>query len=117
MKSLHQYNILYSCGGEHKSGKDSFFPEHVLYLMLSGIMEVYTDNRIETFGKDTLCLAKRYQLIKAGKKPDGENLFMGISIYLDQALLKNYSIEHNIKASGIYTGKPNVMLSLDPFIF
>lgn len=113
---IQRNNILYSCGGEHKHGRDHFISEHVLMLIVSGTMEVFTDKSVESFGKGTLCLTKRNQLINAGKKPDGEKPFMGISIYLDQALLKNYSIEHNIKASSIYTGEPNVMLSLDPFM-
>lgn len=113
---MQKHNILYSYSGQHAKGQGPFLPEHILWLMLSGIMEVFTDKGVEALGKGALCLAKKNQLVKAIKKPDGEKPFMGIGIFLDQTSLKNYSIEHNIKASGIYTGEPNVLLSLDPFM-
>lgn len=116
MQSVQQHNILYSCVGEHKQGHGSLLPEHSLWLILSGTMEVVTENGIEIFGKDTLYLSKKNQLVNAVKKPDGEKPFTGISIFLDQASLKQYSLAHGADATGVYTGEPNVRLPLDPFL-
>ena len=113
---MQKHNILYSYSGQHTKGQGPFLPEHILWLMVSGTMEVSTNKGVEAFGKGALCLAKKNQLLKAVKKPDGEKPFMGIGIFLDQASLKNYSIEYNVKARGFYTGEPNVLLSLDAFM-
>ena len=113
---LQQHNILYSCVGEHKRGEEPFVPEHVLGLIIQGSIDIATENGIENLPKGTLSLSRKNQLIKAVKKPDTEKPFMGIYIFLDTNSLKNYSIEHNIQASGIYVGEPNVLLQLDPFM-
>ena len=113
---MQKHNILYSYSGKYEKGHGSFLPEHILWLMLSGTMEVATQTGISAFGQGTLCLVRKNQLIKATKKPDGLNPFKGIGIFLDQAFLKNYSIEHNLRANGVYAGEPNVLLPLDPFM-
>jgi AraC family transcriptional regulator, exoenzyme S synthesis regulatory protein ExsA len=113
---MQKHNILYSYSGKYQKGHGSFLPEHILWLMLSGTMEVATHTGISTFGQGALCLVKKNQLIKATKKPEGVKPFMGIGIFLDQASLKNYSIEHTVIANGIYRGETNVLLLLDPFM-
>jgi AraC family transcriptional regulator, exoenzyme S synthesis regulatory protein ExsA len=113
---MQKHNILYSYSGKYQKGHGSFLPEHILWLMISGTMEVATHNGISVFGKGTLCLVKKNQLIKSIKKLDGLNPFTGIGIFLDQASLKHYSIEHNVVANNFYTGEANVLLPLDPFM-
>src|ERR1700744_2988145 len=113
---MQQHNILYSYSSQHQKGKGSFAPEHILWLILSGTMEVFTDKGLEKLGNGSLCLVKRNQLVKAIKKPDREKPFMGIGIFLDQVSLRNYSIEHILKAGDVYTGEPYVFLPLDPFM-
>ena len=54
--------------------------------------------------------------IHLAQKPDAEKPFMGIYIFLDTNTLKNYSTEHDLQASGIYAGEPNVLLQHDPFM-
>jgi AraC-like DNA-binding protein len=107
---------LYSCVGEQKRGEEPFVPEHVLGLIIQGSIDVFTENGVENLAKGTLSLVRKNQLIKAVKKPDAEKPFMGIYIFLDTTLLKNYSMEHNIQGNGIYAGEPNVMLQFDPFM-
>ena len=116
MQSIQQHNILYSCVGEHKPGHASFLPEHSLWLILSGSMEAATDSGVEVLGTGTLYLSRKNQLVSAVKKPDGEKPFTGISIFLDQASLKKYSLEHRVAAGAPYLGEPNVRLPLDPFM-
>lgn len=113
---MQRHNILYSYSGKHEKGSSSFLPEHILWLMVSGIMEVVTHDGVMAFGAGTLCLVRKNQLIKATKKPEGQSPFRGIGIFLDRAALKNYSIEHSVTADGLYTGEPNVLLPLDPFM-
>jgi AraC family transcriptional regulator, exoenzyme S synthesis regulatory protein ExsA len=113
---MQKHNILYSYAGKYEKGHGSFLPEHILWLMLSGTMEVATHIGISTFGQGALCLVRKNQLIKATKKPEGVTPFKGIGIFLAQAFLKNYSIEHNVVANSAYTGETNVPLPLDPFM-
>src|ERR1700749_3700141 len=99
---MQKHNILYSYSGKYEKGHGSFLPEHILWLMLSGTMEVATHTGMSAFGRGTLCLVRKNQLIKAIKKPEGSTPFRGIGIFLDQAFLKNYSIEHSVIANGVY---------------
>ncbi len=116
MDQLLQPTILLACTGEHTRSHDTFLSEHALWLIVSGSMEVFTDSHVDVYGKGTLFLSRKNQLVKAAKKPDGDKPFMGISIILDQATLQEYSLVHHVKASGLYPGEPNVRLSSNPFL-
>ena len=47
---MQKHNILYSYSGKYEKGHGSFLPEHILWLMLSGTMEVATHTGISAFG-------------------------------------------------------------------
>ncbi|HEY0261773.1 MAG TPA: AraC family transcriptional regulator [Chitinophagales bacterium] len=111
-----QHNILYACVGEHKPGFDPFVPIHSLGFIISGFMEIYTENGVQIVGKGTIGLVKRNQLLKATKKPDGEKPFKLISIFFTEEILKAYSIENDVKANSIYTGDTYLALPNDPFL-
>jgi AraC family transcriptional regulator, exoenzyme S synthesis regulatory protein ExsA len=113
---MQKHNILYSYSGKYEKGHGSFLPEHILWLIISGTMEVATHTGLSSFGQGSLFLVRKNQLIKAIKKPDGEKPFMGIGIFLDQATLKSYSIEHTVTPNGMYMGEMNIPLPLDPFM-
>ena len=108
--------ILQACEGETHFGYTHFVHEHVLGLITSGIAEHYTPEGVTTYTAGTLCLFRRIQLMKTIKKTLGGKPFTTINIFLDQETLKKYSLEHNVKATGIYTGEPNVMLENDEFM-
>jgi AraC-like DNA-binding protein len=108
--------ILQACEGETHFGHTHFVHEHVLGLITSGIAEHYTPDGVTTYTAGTLCLFRRIQLMKTIKRPLGEEPFTTINIFLDQETLKKYSLEHNVKAAGIYNGEPNVMLENDEFM-
>jgi AraC family transcriptional regulator, exoenzyme S synthesis regulatory protein ExsA len=113
---MQKHNILYAYSGKYQKGHGSFLPEHILWLMLSGTMEVATHTGVATFGQWTLCLVRKNQLIKAVKKPDGSAPFKGIGIFLDHEFLKNYAIAHDLITNIPYSGESNVLLPLDPFM-
>jgi len=108
--------ILQACEGETHFGYTHFVHEHVLGLITSGIAEHYTPEGVTTYTAGTLCLFRRIQLMKTIKKPFGGKPFTTINIFLDQETLKKYSLEHNVKVTGIYNGEPNVMLENDEFM-
>lgn len=108
--------ILQACEGDRHFRHTHFVHEHVLGLITSGIAEHYTPAGVTTYTAGTVCLFKRTQLMKTIKKPFEGKGFTTINIFLDQETLKKYSLEHNVKADGIYIGEPNVMLENDEFI-
>ncbi len=116
MEDRLQYNILYACATEPKRGHEPFIHDHSLSYITSGEIEVCTENGIVAYGKGSLGLIRRNQLLKMVKKPVGSEPFMSINIILTQEFLKKYSLEHSVRSTGIYTGEPNVVLPVDPFM-
>jgi len=113
--NLH-HNILYSCTAEPQKGKDPFVPEHCLTYIQSGEIDIHNNSGIITYGKGSLGLIKRSQLIKAIKRPLAHEPFLSVNIFITRETLKKYSIEHDIKATGVYIGEPNVLLPVDQFM-
>lgn len=112
-----QHNIhLYSCAGEAEREHDPFVYEHSLSFITSGSVEMFTNEGVILYPTGTLSLIRRNQLLKLTKKPDGEKPFASVSVFLDQQTLKKYSLEYDVKANGLYTGEPNVLLEVDPFM-
>jgi len=116
MEDRLRHNILYSCTSEPKRGTEPFVPEHCLSYILSGEIDIHTHNGILTYGKGSLGLIRRNQLIKAVKKPVAHEPFMSVNIFLTQELLKKYSIEHDVKAGAVYIAEPNILLPIDSFM-
>lgn len=116
MKDNLQHNILYSCTAELKKGDDPFVPEHCLTYIQSGEIDIHNNNGIITYGKGSLGLIKKNQLIKAVKRPLAHEPFLSVNIFITQETLKRYSIEHNVKSAGIYIGEPNILLPVDQFM-
>ncbi len=110
------YNILYSCNEALKRGKEQFVQEHSLSCLLSGEIEFYTTHGTLRVKAPSMGFAKRNQLVKSLKMPgpNGEAC-KAINIWLTQESLKRYSIENDIKATGIYQGAPMINLH-DTFI-
>lgn len=116
MKDSLQHNILYSCTAEPKKGEDPFVPEHCLTYIQSGEIDIHNNNGVITYGKGSLGLIKRNQLIKAVKRPLAHEPFLSVNIFITQETLRKYSIEHDIRAAGMYIGEPNVLLPVDQFM-
>ena len=113
---MQQHNILYSYSTNLEKDQGWLVPQHILWLLVSGTMDVITPTGVKVYGKNTLCLVRKNQLLKVIKKPEGEKPFRGIGILLDQNFLENYATKHNLKAGDGYVGEPNIMLPLDPFL-
>lgn len=111
-----QYNFLYSCTGNTEKEHDPFVYEHALGFLISGSMEIHTPQGVVEVFAGTIALARKNQLIKAIKKPDGNKPFISISIFLPTEILKEYSIQHSVHANGMYAGEPNLTLENDDFL-
>lgn len=116
-KELIQHNIfLYACEGETHLEHDPFVYEHSIGIITSGSADHYTDKGVVNYPTGSLCLVRRNQLLKVVKKPDGEKPFAAITVFLAQKTLREYSLEHDVKANGIYIGELNMMLENDAFL-
>lgn len=115
-KEFIQQNIfLYACEGETHLEHDPFVYEHSIGIITSGSADHYTDKGVVNYPTGSLCLVRRNQLLKVIKKPDGEKPFAAITVFLEQKTLKEYSLEYDVKANGIYIGERNVILENDAF--
>lgn len=114
--SRQQHNILYSCGDETHLEHDPFVYEHALSLCISGTAEFYSGKTIISYPEGSLCLVRKNQLLKILKKPADGKSFVSITIFLNQEVLKKYSLEHHIQPDGMYFGEPNVLLENDAFM-
>lgn len=108
--------LLYTCEGETPFGHDPFVYENYIGIITSGSADHYTDKGIINYPTGSLCLVKRNQLLKVIKKPDGQKPFATITVFLEQETLKEYSVEHNVKADGIYVGEPVSLVENDAFM-
>lgn len=108
MESKMQHNILYSCTAAPKRGDQLFVQEHCLSYIVSGEIDIHTGDGVITYGKGTLGLVRRNQLVKSIKRPIVHEPFASLNIFLVQDFLKKYSIEHNVIVTGIYLGEPNL---------
>ena len=116
MQDRQQYNILYSCTGEPKHGHEPFVAQHALTFVVSGELHFHTPYGIKSATKGCLGFVRKNQLVKPVKLPEVDKPFMSISILFDNAALQAYSMESNIRATGVYTGESILELPVDPFM-
>jgi len=108
--------ILYACENETQLDHDPFVYEHYIGIITSGSADHYTDKGVVSYPTGSLCLVRRNQLLKIIKKPDGQKPFATITIFLEQKTLKEYSLQHDVKANGIYIGEPILTSENDDFM-
>jgi AraC-like DNA-binding protein len=108
--------ILYACEGETHYEHDPFVYEHYFGIITSGSADHYTDKGVVHYPTGSLCLVRKNQLLKVIKKPDGQKPFATITVFLEQKKLQEYSLEHEVKASGVYIGESILILENDAFM-
>jgi len=94
--------LLYSCHTQKTREAERFVQEHTLIHILSGNMQIQTLNGSYILNPGNTVLLKRNQLIKAAKLPAETGEFKAVSVYLEQAVLKEYAKESNISTSFKY---------------
>lgn len=104
--------IAYSCYYTQNREGEQFAAEHVLSFQISGILTLNNDTKEYVFKPGDFRFIKRNQLIKFIKQPDPNTAFQSISIYLDQATLRNFSMEYNQKASLVKKPEEETVLQL-----
>lgn len=95
--------IAYSCYYSRTRDGEQFVPEHVFSYQVAGRLTLNNADKTYVFNEGDLRLIRRNQLVKFLKEPLDDGIFKTISVYLDQEILKNFSLEYGYQAE---TGGP-----------
>ncbi|QEC42886.1 helix-turn-helix domain-containing protein [Pseudobacter ginsenosidimutans] len=102
----------YSCYVARSREGEQFVPEHVFSYQLSGILTVNTGVKEYVFREGDFRFIKRNQLIKFNKQPAPDGVFEAVSIYFDQELLKQFSLEYGYNTDSGGNGKVDTVTEL-----
>ncbi len=89
--------ILYSCYEQNSREGETFISNHVLSYILSGTQEMRMGNKTFNFKEGDIRFFRKNQLASFVKRPVN-GAFKSISIYFDEATLRNISMENNLSA-------------------
>lgn len=90
--------IQFSCYFTRFREGEQFVPEHAISLVLSGTTILDNGFGTQAFSEGDCYFVHRNQLIKYQKRPPQNGEFRAISIYFDQEMLRNFSVEFNYTA-------------------
>jgi AraC-like DNA-binding protein len=106
--------IAYSCYYTQNREGEQFAAEHVLSFQISGTLRLNTGNADYVFKPGDFRFVKRNQLIKFFKNPDQNIGFQTISVYLNQDMLRDFSITYDQKTSLIKKPETETVFQLKP---
>src|SRR5688572_6696001 len=87
-------SFSYSCYVTRNREGEQFVPEHVFSYQVSGTLTVNNGSKQYVFKEGDFRFIKRNQLIKFIKQPAAGGVFEAVSVYFDQHLLKQFSLEY-----------------------
>ena len=90
--------ILYSCYFSKSREGEQFIPEHIISYQISGSFYMHDGQQSQTFEAGEMRFCHRNRLAKFLKQPPADGEFKSISIYFDQELLRQISLEYGYKA-------------------
>lgn len=90
--------IAYSCYFTNSREGEQFVPEHVFSYQLAGTLSMNDGRKESVFKEGDFRFIRRNQLIKFNKQPPPGGEFRSVSIYLDQEILRNFSMEYGYEA-------------------
>jgi len=106
--------ITSSCYFARSREGEQFVEEHVLSYQVSGTLTVNDGQKQETFIPGDYRFIRRNNLVKFLKEPPPNGEFRSVSVYFDQQLLRNLSVEYGMKAESQFYGDTVVRLKPHP---
>jgi AraC-like DNA-binding protein len=103
-------HILYSCYAHKSRAGEQFIPEHVFGYTLSGSSEIHIGGKTYLFKEGEFRFFRRNQLASYTKLPPPGGEYRSISVYMDQATLRNISEEHQLYMTRPYSGENTLLL-------
>jgi len=98
--------ITYSCYHNRSREGEHFVPEHTLSYQIAGSLILSDGNTEYPSNNGSFRLIKRNQLLKFIKQPPENGEFKSLSIYFNQQILKNISLEYGITAEETHDIQP-----------
>lgn len=99
MKQLEDlHGIQRACYSKSSKSGEQFIKEHGISFIVSGEMEAYDGNTKHFYRKGDVVLYRKNELIRFVKYPQQDGNFEAISIVLDENLLKEFALEHEISS-------------------
>ncbi|MET0635337.1 MAG: AraC family transcriptional regulator [Chitinophagaceae bacterium] len=108
--------IVYSCYHKMNREGEHFVSEHVLTYQISGSLILNDGIRDYKLEKGSYSFIRRNQLLKFIKKPPDGGDFECLSVYLDQATLKNFSMLYGETSGRKNPEQPVYPLSIDDLL-
>jgi AraC family transcriptional regulator, exoenzyme S synthesis regulatory protein ExsA len=105
--------IAYSCYFTRTREGEQFIPEHIFSYQIAGTLLMNDGNKEYTFNEGDFRFLKRNHLVKFIKQPPENGEFRGLSIYLDQQTLRNFSMEYGYQAERHHEGNAVIPLKSD----
>jgi len=104
-------NIVYSCYAQVSRQGEHFVSDHVLSYQIAGdlVLNDGINNYSATDG--SIRFLKRNQLLKFTKQPPPDGEFKSLSIYLDQQILKDFSLEYGLTSEKRQFHTPLLLLT------
>lgn len=91
-------SIQYSCYFTRSRTGEQFVPEHAIGYIVSGAFEVNDGTTSKIFNKGDLYFCRRNQLAKYTKLPEEGGEFRSVSIFFEQEMLRDFSMEFGFKS-------------------
>ncbi|HWW42018.1 AraC family transcriptional regulator [Pedobacter sp.] len=92
------FPINYSCHFSEFREGEQFVQGHSLGMVISGIMELNDGQKKVQFKKGELYSARKNHLLKFVKYPPDQGEFKSLSIFFDDKMLRDFSLEYGYKA-------------------
>jgi AraC-like DNA-binding protein len=105
-------SFSYSCYVTRNREGEQFVPEHVFSYQVSGTLTVNNGSKEYVFKEGDFRFIKRNQLIKFIKQPAPGGVFEAVSVYFDQDLLKQFSLEYGYNAAQTGKEKTDAVMEL-----
>lgn len=104
-------SIVFSCYTQLSRQGEHFVSDHVLSYQISGDL-ILNDGLHDYSAKDgSIRFLRRNQLLKFTKQPPPDGGFKSLSIYLNQQVLKDFSVEYNLVSEKKEYNKPLCLLN------
>lgn len=89
-------SIVFNCYHQKNWEGEQFVPEHTLSYQIAGSLTFNDGGTAYTSSDNSLRFLRKNQLMKFLKQPPKNGDYQSVSIYLDQQMLKDYSLEYGI---------------------
>lgn len=90
--------VQYSCYFSRSRAGEQFIPEHAIGYVVSGLLELNDGTQTKTFKKGDLYFCRRNNLNKYTKYPEDGGEFRSVSIFFEQDMLRNFSLEYGCRS-------------------